>query len=236
MQQELGKIPGVRLSFSQPIALRVNELISGVKSDLAVKIYGEDIARLKEFADQAAAVLGGIRGANDARVEQVSGMEQIEIALDRTAMARYGINVADVNETIETALAGTEATRVVEGQRRVAVVVRFPEEARADLDAVGRILFTGAGGERVPLAKIATIATVEGPAQISREKGMRRVAAEVNIRGRDLGGLRRRGPGRSSPGWSPACRPATSWSTAGSSRTSSARCGGSPSWCRWRSC
>jgi cobalt-zinc-cadmium resistance protein CzcA len=189
MQRELGKVPGVRLSFSQPIALRVNELISGVKSDLAVKIFGEDIAQLKEFADEAAAALGGIRGAHDARVEQVSGMEQIEVALDRTAMARYGISVADVNETIETALAGTEATRVVEGQRRVAVVVRFPEEARADLDAVGHILFSGAGGERVPLAKIATITTVEGPAQISREKGMRRVAAEVNIRGRDLGGF-----------------------------------------------
>jgi cobalt-zinc-cadmium resistance protein CzcA len=189
MQRELGKVPGVRLSFSQPIALRVNELISGVKSDLAVKFFGEDIARLKQYADQAAAVLGGIGGAQDARVEQVSGMEQIEITLDRPAMARYGISVADVNETLETALAGTEATRVVEGQRRVAVVVRFPPEARADLDAVGQILFTGAGGERVPLAKIATIATVEGPAQISREKGMRRVAAEVNIRGRDLGGF-----------------------------------------------
>jgi cobalt-zinc-cadmium resistance protein CzcA len=189
MQRTLGTIPGIRLSFSQPISLRVNELISGVKSDLAVKIYGEDIARLKGFADQAAAVLGSLRGASDARVEQVSGMEQIEITLDRTAMARYGISVADVNETIETALAGTEATRVVEGQRRVAVVVRFPPEARADLDAVGQILFIGAGGERVSLAKIATIATVEGPAQISREKGMRRVAAEVNIRGRDLGGF-----------------------------------------------
>ncbi len=189
MQQELGKIPGIRLSFSQPISLRVNELISGVKSDLAVKIYGEDIALLKGFADQASAVLGGLRGAQDARVEQVSGMEQVEITLDRPAMARYGINVADVNETIETALAGTEATRVVEGQRRVAVVVRFPPEARADLDAVGQILFTGADGARVPLSKIAKIATVEGPAQISREKGMRRVAAEVNIRGRDLGGF-----------------------------------------------
>ena len=189
MQQELGKIPGIRLSFSQPIALRVNELISGVKSDLAVKIYGEDIAKLKGFANQAAAALGGLRGAHDARVEQVSGMEQIEITLDRPAMARYGISVAAVNETIETALAGTEATRVVEGQRRVAVVVRFPVSARADLEAVGQLLFAGADGARVPLAKIATIATVEGPAQISREKGMRRVAAEVNIRGRDLGGF-----------------------------------------------
>ncbi len=196
MQRELGKIPGVRLSFSQPIALRVNELISGVKSDLAVKIYGEDIALLKGFADQAAAVLGTLAGAHDARVEQVSGMEQIEISLDRPAMARYGISVAEVNETIETALAGTEATRVVEGQRRVAVVVRFPVSARADLEAVGQLLFAGAGGARVPLAKIATIATVEGPAQISREKGMRRVAAEVNIRGRDLGGFVAEAKGR----------------------------------------
>jgi len=189
MQRELGSIPGVRLSFSQPIALRVNELISGVKSDLAVKVYGEDIGLLKGFADQAAAILGSLEGAGDARVEQVSGMEQIEISLDRPAMARYGISVAEVNETIETALAGSEATRVVEGQRRVAVVVRFPPEARNDLEAVGQILFTGAGGARVPLSQIATIATVEGPAQISREKGMRRVAAEVNIRGRDLGGF-----------------------------------------------
>ncbi len=189
MQRVLGTIPGIRLSFSQPIALRVNELISGVKSDLAVKFFGEDISRLKQYADQAAAVLAGIGGAEDARVEQVSGMEQIEIALDRKAMARYGISVADVNETIETALAGTEATRVVEGQRRVAVVVRYPTAARADLEAISQVLFVGAGGERVPLAKIATLATVEGPAQISREKGMRRVAAEVNIRGRDLGGF-----------------------------------------------
>jgi cobalt-zinc-cadmium resistance protein CzcA len=189
LQSELSKVPGIRLSFSQPISLRVNELISGVKSDLAIKFFGEDIVLLKKYADQAAAVLGGIEGAEDARVEQVSGMEQVEVTLDRQAMARYGIKISDVNETLEIALAGMEATRVVEGQRRVAVTVRFPPEARADLDAIGQILFAGVGGERVSLAKIATIATVEGPAQISREKGMRRVAAEVNIRGRDLGGF-----------------------------------------------
>ena len=150
-------------------------------------------------------------------------------------MARYGISVADVNETIETALAGKEATT----RRRGAAADRgrgpLPGEARADLDAVERSPVPGAGGERVPLAQIATIATVEGPAQISREKGMRRVVAEVNIRGRDLGGfvaevqerLRR---------WRRNCRPATSWSTAASSKTSSAPCASSPSWFRSRSC
>ncbi|MBI5444985.1 MAG: efflux RND transporter permease subunit [Deltaproteobacteria bacterium] len=187
MQKELSAIPGVRLSFSQPIALRVNELISGVKSDLAVKVYGPDLEKLKEYGDQIAGVLAGIRGAHDARVEQVSGMEQIEVAYDREEMARYGINVADVNETLEAAMAGAEATRVVDGQMRIATVVRFPESERSELTDLERLTLRGANGELVPLGRLARISTVEGPAQVSRENGMRRVAAEVNIRGRDLG-------------------------------------------------
>ena len=191
-----GDAAGARQGARRPPLLLPADRAAGQRADLRrqERPRGQDLRRGHRAAQGVRRPGGGGArghppGPQDARVEQVSGMEQIEIALDRTAMARYGISVADVNETIETALAGTEATRVVEGQRRVAVVVRFPEEARADLDAVERILFAGAGGERVPLAKIATIATVEGPAQISREKGMRRVAAEVNIRGRDLGGF-----------------------------------------------
>ena len=122
-------------------------------------------------------------------MEQVSGMEQIEVAFNRQEMARYGINVADVNELIETAIAGKEATRVVDGQMRIATVVRFPESARSDIPAIERLLLAGASGEQVPLGRIAKISLVEGPAQITREKSMRRVAAEVNIRGRDLGGF-----------------------------------------------
>jgi cobalt-zinc-cadmium resistance protein CzcA len=189
IQQELAAVPGVRLSFSQPIALRVNELISGVKSDLAVKVYGPDLEKLKGFADRIAGKLGEIKGAHDVRVEQVSGMEQIEIAYNRHELARFGINIADVNEVIETAIAGREATRVVDGQMRIATVVKFPDSARADIPAIERLLVSGAAGERIPLGRVAKIATVEGPAQITREKGMRRVAAEVNIRGRDLGGF-----------------------------------------------
>jgi cobalt-zinc-cadmium resistance protein CzcA len=190
IRKEMADIPGVRLSFSQPIALRVNELISGVKSDLAVKVYGADLDKLKGYADRIAAVLGGVKGASDVKVEQVSGMDQVEVVYDRAAMARYGINVADVNATIETAIAGKEATRIVDGQMRIATVVRFPAGPKTDLAALGGLPVRAADGNvRVPLGQLARISVVEGPAQIGREKGMRRVAAEANIRGRDLGGF-----------------------------------------------
>jgi heavy metal efflux system protein len=189
INDELSAIPGIRLSFSQPIALRVNELISGVKSDLAVKIFGPDLEKLKEYSDRIAGKLSAISGAQDVKVEQVSGMEQIEITYNRQEMARFGINVEDINEVLETALAGREATRVVDGQMRISAVVKFPDEFRNNIDAIKGILLTGAGGERVPLERISAISFVEGPAQITREKGMRRVAAEVNIRGRDMGGF-----------------------------------------------
>ena len=187
MNRELSTIPGIRLSFSQPIALRVNELISGVKSDLAVKVYGEDLDTLKGFADRIAAILGGIEGARDAKVEQVSGMEQLEITYDRQQLARYGVNTGDVNEVIEIALAGREATRIVEGPLRTATVVRLAENDRVDLESLEQLLIRGASGEPLRLGQVARFDLVEGPAQIGREKGMRRVAAEVNIRGRDLG-------------------------------------------------
>lgn len=187
--KELAAIPGIRPSFSQPIALRVNELISGVKSDLAVKVYGPDLLKLKGYADRVASALTGIRGATDVKVEQVSGMDQLEVTLNRQEMARYGINVADVNEILETAVAGKEATRVVDGQMRIATVVRFPEGYRSDIADLGGILVPGGGGEKIPLGRLAGISVAEGPAQIGREKGMRRVATEVNIRGRDLGGF-----------------------------------------------
>jgi heavy metal efflux system protein len=189
IQADLGAIPGLRYSFSQPIALRVNELISGVKSDLAVKVFGPDLALLKEFADRAAAVIQGVDGARDVKVEQVSGMNQLDVVIDREAAARYGINIAVVNSTIETAIAGMQATTLIEAQQRFAVVVRFPAAARGDIPAIERLLIPAPGGERVPLARLAKFQMVEAPAQISRENGMRRVVVETNIRGRDLGGF-----------------------------------------------
>jgi cobalt-zinc-cadmium resistance protein CzcA len=189
MQRELTQLPGLRYSFSQPIALRVNELISGVKSDLAVKVFGTDLALLKGFADRIAVAVGGVRGATDVKVEQVSGLNQYDIVIDREAAARHGIAVGDINDTIESAIAGKAATTLIEDQRRFAVVIRFPPESRSDIEQVGRLLVAAPGGERVPLAQLASIRLVEAPAQVSRENGIRRVVVEANIRGRDLGGF-----------------------------------------------
>jgi cobalt-zinc-cadmium resistance protein CzcA len=189
IQKELIQIPGLRFSFSQPIALRVNELISGVKSDLAVKVFGPDLEVLKTFADRAAAEMQGVEGAQDVKVEQVSGMSQLDVVINRDALARHGIKIADVNAAIETAVAGKQATTLIEEQRRFAVVVRFPASARGDIAGLERILVAAPAGERVPLDQVAEFKVVEAPAQVSRENGMRRVVAEVNIRGRDLGGF-----------------------------------------------
>ncbi|MBU0713801.1 MAG: CusA/CzcA family heavy metal efflux RND transporter [Verrucomicrobia bacterium] len=189
IQQNLAEIPGLRLSFSQPIALRVNELISGVKSDLAVKIFGPDLEVLKAFADRAAGAIRGVEGASDIKVEQVSGMNQLDVVIDREAVARRGINIADVNAAIETAIAGKEATTFIEGQQRFAVTVRFPEASRADVPQIKRLLISAPDGQRVPLEQLARFDIIEAPAQIGRENGMRRVVVEVNVRGRDLGGF-----------------------------------------------
>ena len=187
MKANLAVIPGVRLSFSQPIALRVNELISGVKSDVAVKVFGPDLDVLKPQADKIASIIGGIGGAEDVKVEQISGASEVEIVPDRKAIARYKINLADINDLIETAVGGKVATTMIEGQMRFAVLVRFPENARNDIEALNRLLVPSPDGLRVPLSSLAKIRETESPAQVSREKGMRRVVVECNIRGRDMG-------------------------------------------------
>jgi cobalt-zinc-cadmium resistance protein CzcA len=188
IQEDLSAIPGIRLSFSQPIALRVNELISGIKSDLAVKVFGPDLEVLRENANRMAAAMSGIDGAEDVKVEQVAGFSQVEIVVDRKAIARHKINLADINEIIETAVGGKVASTVVEGQMRFAVLVRYPEVNRSSIEALHRILVPSPGGTNVQLGQLAAINQVEAPAQISREKSMRRVVVESNIRGRDMGG------------------------------------------------
>lgn len=189
IQEDLVEIPGLRLSFSQPIALRVNELISGIKSDLAVKLFGQDLEKLREYGSRMAAVMQGLEGAEDVKVEQISGFTQIEIVPDRKAAARHKINLADINEIVETAVGGKVATQVVEGDKRFAVLVRFPEKYRNSIDAIGRILIHSPQGTSIPLSQIVQIREVEAPAQVSRENGMRRVVIESNVRGRDMGGF-----------------------------------------------
>jgi cobalt-zinc-cadmium resistance protein CzcA len=187
IQEEMSEIPGLRFSFSQPIALRVNELISGIKSDLAVKVFGPDLDILRENANRMAVVMGAADGAEDVKVEQIAGFAQVEIVVDRRAIARHKINVSDINEVIETAVGGKVATTVVEGQMRFAVLVRFPEDKRRDIPTIRRILVPSPEGPQVPLGQLAEIREMEAPAQISREDGMRRVVVECNIRGRDMG-------------------------------------------------
>ncbi|HQO90777.1 MAG TPA: CusA/CzcA family heavy metal efflux RND transporter, partial [bacterium] len=187
--KELGKVPGIRLSFSQPIALRVNELISGIKSDVAVKIFGEDMTVLKTAADKIAAKMNEIKGATDVKVEQISGMEQLDIVIDRERAARFGLNVADINDAIEIAVKGKVATTFFEGEKRFSVAVRYPEIYRNEIEAVKRLLIRTPDGSSVQLEQVAQIKNVEAPNQISRENGMRRVVTECNVRSRDLGGF-----------------------------------------------
>lgn len=189
LSRDLSQIPGIRMSFSQPIALRVNELISGVKSDLAVKVFGPDLGVLKEFADKAAAEIGAVKGARDVKVEQVSGMAEVQVLLDAGALARYGLRTSVVNDLLEAAYAGKTVGRFVEGDRRFDIAVLYPAESRRDVSSLSSLLVPAPGGARVPLGQVATIRVEEGPMQVSRERGIRRVVVEGNVRGRDLGGF-----------------------------------------------
>jgi len=187
MDKQLSQIPGIKLNFSQPIALRVNELISGVKSDIAVKISGYDLNILSEKAEQIEHIISGIKGATDVKLEQIAGFLQLDIEIDRKAIARYGINVSTVNEVVEAAVGGKVATLVFEKDRRFGVSVRFPADKRNDEKAIGNILIPAASGQRIPLSQLAKISIAEVPAQINREWGTRRVVVECNVRGRDIG-------------------------------------------------
>ncbi len=189
MREKLEEIPGVGYNISQPIALRVDELISGVKAQLAVKIFGDDLDALVRAGDQVASVLGTVPGARDVRAEQVAGQGYLTIDVDRRKIARYGINVADVQEVIETALGGKAATQFLEGDRRFDVVLRFPESRRNDPASVAAVLLDTPQGSRVPLGQLAEIRTVEGPGQISREDMKRRIVVECNVESRDFGGF-----------------------------------------------
>jgi cobalt-zinc-cadmium resistance protein CzcA len=175
--------------MAQPISDRVDELLTGVRSDVAVKIFGEDMAVLKAKAEEIAKLAGEIRGATDMRVEKVSGQQYLNITIDRNEIARHGINASDVHDVIETAIGGKVATEVFEGQRRFSAAVRYPESFRNNAEAIGDILLTSPNGSRVALRDLAKIEVRDGPAQISRELAKRRIVVGVNVKDRDLGGF-----------------------------------------------
>lgn len=189
IQQALKVLPGVQVVMAQPIAARVAELLSGVRSDVAVKVFGEDMTVLKAKADEISRLASAIQGATDMRVEKVSGQQYLNITIDRHAIARQGINAADVHDVIETAIGGKVATEVFEGQRRFSAAVRYPESFRNNVEAIGDILLTSPNGSRVKLKDLARIEVKDGPAQISRELAKRRIVVGVNVKDRDLGGF-----------------------------------------------
>jgi cobalt-zinc-cadmium resistance protein CzcA len=190
MREKLeASLPGVGFNFTQPIALRVDELISGVKSQVAIKIFGDDLDTLKDKAGEVAKVMSGIKGTEDLRVEQISGQPYLHIDIDRQTMSRYGINISDVQEIIELALAGGQPTEVFEGDKRFAVQIRFPENKRNSVEAIGNLLVPLPEGGGIPLRQIAKLSLLEGPNQISREEGQRRIVIECNVKGRDIGGF-----------------------------------------------
>ncbi|HZV09368.1 MAG TPA: efflux RND transporter permease subunit, partial [Novosphingobium sp.] len=189
MREKLKAIPGIQIVMAQPISDRVDEMVTGVRSDIAVKVFGDDLGQLKATAEQIARVAGGMKGAEDLRIEKISGQQYLSIDIDRQALARYGLNVADVNDVIETAIGGKAATEIFEGERRFPAVVRLPAEYRGNIQAIADLLVFAPGGAQVRLADIAHIAVEDGPAQISREHARRRIVVGMNVKGRDLGGF-----------------------------------------------
>ena len=187
IRDELGDVPGVLTNFTQPIQMSVDELLEGVKAELAVKLFGDDLEALKEKADEIAAVLRTVEGAEDVQADQVTGSPQLRIAVDRSAIARYGVNVADVQRTIRTAVGGVEAGQVFEGIRRFPIYVRFEEGYRSTPEAVAGILIPAPGGVQVPLAELARVEEIVGPRQITRENNRRFITVQLNVEGRDIG-------------------------------------------------
>lgn len=189
IREKLKVLPGVEVVMAQPISARVAEMVTGVRSDIAVKVFGDDLDQLKRAAQQISKVAQGIRGAQDLRVEKVTGQQYLQIEIDRQAIARMGLNVADINDIIETAVGGKVATRIFEGERRFEAVVRMPESYRNSIETISNIIVTSRTGAQARLADIASIKVADGPAQIAREMGKRRIVIGVNVRDRDLGGF-----------------------------------------------
>jgi len=187
IRNKLANMPGVLANMTQPIQLTVDELVGGVKAELAVKLYGSDLNVLKSKADEIAETLRSVEGAADVQTEQVTGAPQLVIRPDRSAIARYGIDLGDVQEIIRTAIGGTEAGQVFEGIRRFDIYVRYNEDVRDTAEKIGHLLIQSPSGAMIPLEQVATIKRIEGPRQITRENANRFTTVQANVVGRDIG-------------------------------------------------
>ncbi len=189
MEVSLKQLPGNNYEFTQPIQMRFNELISGVRADLGIKVFGDDLDQLLLAGNQILRVLNKIDGTADARVEQVAGLPMLSIIPKRMALGRYGLNVTHLQQWVATAIGGETAGIIYEGDRRFDLVVRLPEVIRSDIDGLKNLPIPLSNGGYVPLSEVADIRLLPGPAQISRENGKRRVVVTANVRNRDLGGF-----------------------------------------------
>ena len=199
IREALSVLPGVSIVISQPIAQRVDEMVTGVRSEVAVKIFGDDLETLRVLSEQLARIIKSVRGARDIRIQRLSGQQSLVIDINRDAIARYGINVADVNELIRTAVGGKEISTIFENERRFSLVLRFPLEFRDNVDSIRDLLLRTPeklpggglvpGGVLIPLESVADIQVVDGPAQINREFAKRRVVVGANVHERDMGGF-----------------------------------------------
>ena len=189
LQTDLSEHPGILLNFSQPIATRVDELLSGVKAQIAIKLFGADLDILQKKGREIEAAVKTISGAADVQMEQISGEAQLVIEADRGELARYGLNVAQVMDIVSTAVGGEAVSEVIEGQRRFDVYLRMAKLYRNDPKAIGNLWLSGNNGLRVPLSQVAQIRLVDGPPTVSREDAQRRVVIQANVRDRDMGGF-----------------------------------------------
>ncbi len=186
IEKKLNEVPGQGYNFSQPIEMRFSELVSGVKADIGIKVFGEDLEILRQKAEEIQAVVAAIPGSADVELEQVEPIPVLQIDIDREAIVRYGVSIAEVQELISSALGGEEIGQILEGDKRFQLVVRLPDEVRNSAEAIASLPIKLANGESVPLSTLAHIDNKPAPAQISREAGKRRVVVQLNVRGTDL--------------------------------------------------
>ncbi|UUX94960.1 efflux RND transporter permease subunit [Aquabacterium sp. J223] len=189
IRKKLTSLPGVNIVMAQPISDRVDEMVTGVRADIAVKIFGDDLGQLKRLGDDIARVAKGLRGAQDLKVERIAGQQYLQIEIDRQAIARYGLNVSDVHNVIETAIGGKAATEIYEGERRFSAVVRLPVDYRDDIESIRKLIISAPNGAQLPMSSVARVEVAEGPAQVSRELAKRRIVVGINVADRDLGGF-----------------------------------------------
>jgi heavy metal efflux system protein len=187
LDKELDTIPGVAHSFTQPMAMRIDETISGVKADLAIKVFGDDFSTLDTIGQQLLRIVSTVRGAADAQMEITSGVAELSVDVNRAALARYGLNITDVEEAVSSGGSGDVISEVIDGQKRYTVALRLPQRYRTDPDAMRRIMLRAPGGEQVALNEVARVDVKRGPELINRESGQRRIVVMSNVRGRDLG-------------------------------------------------